>query len=117
MEHNETDTATEQPPQVKYDMESDRFVREVVTTDEQILIAPVDVADPVNHIIGVFDSREDVHDSDVVKLCGVPNSVVESPSEMMYKVISKGVKECFNSPAYNDYAIMYADRHTDIVEN
>ena len=117
MTNNKTDSAAEQPPQVKYDMESDRFVREVTTTDEQILITPLDVADPVNHIIGVFDSREDIHDSDVVKLCGVPDTVVESPGEMMQKVISKGIEKCFNNPAYNDFAIMYADKHTDIIEN
>lgn len=102
---------------VKYDMQSNSFVTVIETQDKKFAVVPVDETGEDRRILCVHDSYDAVLNSDAVDLYHVPEHVVKKPEELMETIIAKGVEACFENPNFSDFAVMYADRHTETHES
>lgn len=102
---------------VKYDMQSNSFVKVIKTQDKKFAVIPVNEDTENQRILCVHDSHEKVQTSDAVDLYHVPTHVVESPEKLMETIVAKGVEACFENPNFSDFAVMYADRNTEITRS
>lgn len=106
-------TPNTDPTGVYYDAESGVFISVTSRENNTIAIESIESTDNDDEPV-VYDSVESFHEEEP-DLMPVPESAIENPVQVAEDVYAEGFETLLNQ-SVDDVAILYADRHTKIVE-